>query len=191
MKWCEVLSALSRMMYLTPWSRFWSINPSSTGQRIGVDAPGVLELFGSYCASAAVAESGTTGQVTYYQDSSHQQPSQHKSVRKPLQILKVSYYSITVSTHGQMTSPRLNSLLQKLGKEKKNKYLSYCRKRKHLNMVAMTLAWPWWNVLYKKVRCIGGGGWVTNGKRACAWIMLRASSGAVCAEVISPDQQRT
>lgn len=36
----------------------------------------------------------------------------------------------------------------------------------------------------------GGGGRVTNGERVCAWIMPQAFSGAVCAEVISPDQQQ-
>lgn len=36
----------------------------------------------------------------------------------------------------------------------------------------------------------GGGGRVTNGETACAWIMLRTISGAVCAEVISPDEQQ-
>ena len=161
-----------------------------------MDAPGLLELFGSCCAAAAIVGASTwcksratTGYVTYDQDSSHPTDDQifvynhHKRSLCRAHFRKVSFYSITVSAHGQTP---LRSIVAKFGKRKKklketNESLQK-RESTCLNLVAMSLTMMEYTVQK--------GGGVRNGEVACAWIMLREISGAVCAEVIPPNQQR-
>lgn len=91
--------------------------PSSTGLSIGVDAPGVFELFWSYCALAAIAEASVEAKARKLQGMSRsistsalkrmrsfasQPPSEPAS-----DYYKVSFDAKTISTHGQ-TIPSLS-----------------------------------------------------------------------------------